>query len=180
MMGKLNKGLTFVEVMVALVIALVIAIGMMSYQYAGAVNARKADMRSTANRLGLLVLDSWKSAKNSYPFNPIDYEPDDFLKGCGLGLAPLGYYDDLGTDELGLPGLSTPFKSYKVFVNGTWYWVRLTYEDTWPEGGGLPLMPMRQLNAVVAWSDDVTNEDEINYDPMRSIILSKYTTVVQE
>ena len=67
---------------------------------------------------------------------------------------------DLGTDGLpSLPGLSIPFKSYRVFVNGTWYWIRLTYEDTSPYGGPLPI---RQLFAVIAWSDDVTDDSTIN------------------
>jgi len=186
MTRKLNKGLTLIEVMAALVIALVIAIGVMSYQYACAMNARKADMRSTASRLGLLLLDSWQSAKNSYPFNPIDYEPDDFLLGCGLGLAPLAFYSDLGVGGIsaldGVPppdiGMQFQFKSYKVFVNGTWFWVKLTYEDQWPDGGAPPLiLPARLLSAVVAWSDDVTDDSELNYDPMRCILLSKYAKV---
>lgn len=189
MTRKLNKGVTLVEVMAALVIALVIAIGVMSFQYAAAMNARKADMRATASRLGLLILDSWRSAKNSYPFNPLDYEPDFQILGCGLGLAPLGYYTDLGVggiialDGVPPPGIGTQFqfKSYKVFVNGTWYWVKLTHEDQWPEGGAPPFIkPVRLLSAVVAWSDDFTDENELNYDPMRCIILSKYTNVVED
>jgi len=59
MKGKRNRGLTLVEVMAALVVALVIAIGMMSYQYAGAQHARKTDVRVTASRLGLLFLENW-------------------------------------------------------------------------------------------------------------------------
>ena len=185
MKRKQNKGVTLVEVMAALVIALVIAIGVMSYQYAAAMNARKADMRATANRLGLLILDSWKSAKNSYPFNPDDYAPDDIIMGCGLGLTPfeLNYrcYPLTGISALdGVPPNGSPisFKYYRIFLNGTWFWVKLTYEDTWPDGQELPsLLPIRLLSAVVAWSDDVTDEGVINYDPMRCVLLSKYAKV---
>ena len=185
MKRKPNKGVTLVEVMVALVVALVIAIGMMSYQYAAAMNARKADMRASANRLGLLILDSWKSAKHSYPFNPDDYAPDNNILGCGLGLAPfeLNYrcYPLTGIGALdGIPatGSPIPFKHYRIFLNGTWFWIKLTYEDTWPDGGLPPLiLPARMLSAVVAWSDDVTDEGVLNYDPMRCILLSKYAKV---
>lgn len=186
MKRKQKKGVTLVEVMAALVIALVIAIGVMSYQYAAAMNARKADMRATANRLGLLILDSWKAAKNSYPFNPDDYEPDDDLIGCGLGLTPFetGWrcFELGGIGALnGIPatGSPIPIKYYRIFLNGTWFWVKLTYEDTWPDGGAPPLiLPTRLLSAVVAWSDDVTDDSELNYDPMRCILLSKYAKVI--
>jgi prepilin-type N-terminal cleavage/methylation domain-containing protein len=185
MMRKQNKGVTLVEVMAALVIALVIAIGVMSYQYAAAMNARKADMRATANRLGLLILDSWKSAKNSYPFNPDDYTPNDDIKGCGFGLDPfetgLRCYELSGISALdGIPinGSPIPFKYYRVFLNGTWFWVKLTYEDTWPDGTVPPsLLPTRLLTAIVAWSDDFSDDSELNYDPMRCILLSKYAKV---
>ena len=182
MISKRNKGLTLVEVMAALVIALVIAIGMMSYQYACAMNARKADMRSTASRLGLLLLDSWKSAKHSYPFNPLDYKPDDIILGCGFGLEPLIYYADLGAGGIaaldGVPPTGITFNCYRIFVNGTWFWVKLTYEDLWPDGGAPPLiLPARLLSAVVAWSDDVTSDSELNYDPIRCVLLSKYAKV---
>jgi prepilin-type N-terminal cleavage/methylation domain-containing protein len=182
MIRKQNRGVTLVEVMAALVIALVIAIGVMSYQYAAAMNVRKADMRATASRLGLLLLDSWQSAKNSYPFNPNDYKPDDIIVGCGFGLEPLVYYADLGAAGIGaldgIPATGITFKCYRIFVNGTWYWVKLTYEDTWPDGGTPPvIMPARLLSVVVAWSNDVTDDSELNYDPMRCILLSKYAKV---
>jgi hypothetical protein len=142
-------------------------------------------MKATANRLGLLILDSWKAAKNSYPFNPADYAPEDILLGCGLGLVPfeLNYrcYPLTGIGALaGVPptGSPIPFKYYRIFLNGTWFWVKLTYEDTWPDGMVPPsLLPARLLTAVVAWSDDVTDDSVFNYSPMRCILLSKYAKV---
>ena len=42
------KGLTLIEVMISVLIALVIVIGVIGYMYACAYNARAADVRATA------------------------------------------------------------------------------------------------------------------------------------
>lgn len=167
---KRYSGVTLVEVMAAALVVLVVAIGMMNYQYACSMNARTADIRATASRLALVLLERWKDIAGN--IDPSVFEPDDPLMGCGLGLAPLDYYDEV-TDIGALPALGTQFKCYWVRLNGVVYWVKLTYNDQLSP-------PIRLLQASVAWSDDLLDEDALSYDPRRRIRLSKYTTIVAE
>ena len=147
MTRKLNKGVTFVEVMAALVIALVIALGVMSYQYAGAQHARKTDVRVTASRLGLLFLERWVADGGIY--DDADY---DLLQRLGFldpePPIPLGNIAS-DVDLSGVPGLVNSFKSYGIFTNGTWFWVKLTYIEE-----GVYPMVIRELGVSVAWSQD--------------------------
>lgn len=166
MMKKLNKGVTLVEVLTALVIALVIAIGAMSYQYACAQHARKTDVRVTASRIGLLFLESWASSGG------IDdvgiYDP---VLRLDLGTYPLHNYQDLGT--AGLPGApptnGVPFRLYRVFTNGTYFWIELAYLQENPQG---QVYPLRELGVRVAWSLDYQSV-ALTYDPERLVRFSK-------
>lgn len=148
MKRKQNKGVTLVEVMAALVIALVIAIGVMSYQYACAQHARKTDVRVTASRIGLLFLESWVAAGG------IDVGIYDPLDKLGLldPVPPLPPGNIVtGVDLSGVPGLGTTFRSYGVFTNGTWFWVKMTFNEENPAG---EIYPLRELGVSIAWSLD--------------------------
>jgi len=136
----------------------------MSYQYAGAMHARKTDVRVTASRIGLLLLESWVAAGG---IDNIDiYNPADKLAlGSELPFPSDNFVPDAGLS--GVPGLGTQFQSYGVFTNGTWFWVRLTYN----EEGVSPLW-IRELGVSVAWSLDFA-ADSLTYDPQRLLRFSK-------
>lgn len=169
MMRKLNKGFSFVEVMVALVIALVIAIGVMSYQYAGALHARKTDVRVTASRIGLMFLENWVAVggvEDVSEYNPAIRQD--------LGADPLGYYLDLEGSALpDVPPWGNTFRSYRIFTNGTYFWIELAYNDFTIPGESYPI---RELGVKIAWSEDFGSED-LDYDPQRLIRFSKSVLV---
>jgi len=171
MTRKLNKGLTLIEVMAALVIALVIAIGMMSYQYAGAQHARNTDVRVTASRIGLLFLEDWV-AVGGIDDDTI-YDP---LERLGLGeeapFLPDNIIPEIVLPEV--PGLVNSFKSYGIFTNGTWFWVKLTYNDEYSSG---EVYPIRELGVSVAWSLDFQSPT-LEYDSQRLVHFSKYVIYV--
>ena len=149
MMKKPNKGVTLVEVMAAMVIALVIAIGVMSYQYAGAQHARKTDVRVTASRIGLLFLERWVADGGIY--DDADYDLSERL-GFSDPEPPLptgNIVSDIDLSEV--PGLANSFKSYGIFTNGTWFWVKMTFNEENPAG---EIYPLRELGVSIAWSLD--------------------------
>lgn len=63
-MGKTSKksrsGLTLIEIMVAITVIIVGVLGAMMYRYHSALDARKADVKIGAARVGLLLLEDWK------------------------------------------------------------------------------------------------------------------------
>jgi len=170
MKRKQNKGVTLVEVMAALVIALVIAIGVMSYQYAAAQHARMTDVRVTASRIGLFFLEDWVAvwgiADDSI------YDPLDRLDlGFEFPFPASNVIPDAGLAEV--TGLSTTFKSYGIFTNGTWFWVKLTYN----EEGVQPLV-IRELGVSIAWSQDF-GSGTLDFDPQRLLRFSKSVRYVE-
>ena len=74
-----NSGLTLIEVMIAMVIIMIIGIGVASYMYACAWNAKRADVRITAKRVGQLLLETWKITGHNI-FN--DDQADNTLIFC--------------------------------------------------------------------------------------------------
>jgi len=158
---KRNRGVTLVEVMVAALVVLVVVVGAMAYQGACALNARRADARATASRLGLLVLEGWKSAgANVTAFDPTDNQFD-------LSL-PTG----LNTTGVGLGGVGTELGRYVTRINGVNYYMTLIYSAgyVYPTPPGAP-PPM--LTVLTAWNRDDFMADELG-DYAQSVRLSTY------
>ncbi len=59
---KSGKGFTLIEIMVAMVIVTIAALGTMGYQYYAVSQQRLANAEMNATRIGQLVLEDWKSA----------------------------------------------------------------------------------------------------------------------
>ena len=158
--------------MAALVIALVIAIGVMSYQYAAAQHARMTDVRVTATRIGLLFLEDWVAVggiDDETIYDPLDrlgFNDDE------PPFPPDNLIPDVVLPEV--PGLVNSFKSYGIFTNGTWFWVKLTYNDENPSGGAYPI---RELGVSISWSLDFGAET-LEYDSQRLVHFSKYVIYV--
>jgi prepilin-type N-terminal cleavage/methylation domain-containing protein len=68
--SKHRKGLTIVEVMVAITVLAVAALGASAYRYYSTLDVRRADMRTTAARLGLLLCESWRGAGGDTSYDP--------------------------------------------------------------------------------------------------------------
>lgn len=157
-------GFTLIEVMITLIVALVVAIGVITYMYATAVNARLADEKANATRLGLLLLEGWKTQLGDI----IDYNPKtDFDDET---LIPFQEFADLGSSE-NPPGLSDFFKYYRIKLDGTQYFVKMSYHDDADN--------QRELNVSVAW-DRNSRDGTLDFNPMFFIAQSKFAHYVVE
>jgi len=164
-MGRILKirrrGVTLIEVMVAALVVLVVVVGAMAYQAACAINARKADASATASRLGLLVLEGWKSAgANITAFNPTDDQFD------------LNLPNQINTTSVGLGGVGTELGRYEIAVNGVTYYMTLIYSADYvypPPPGAPPAM----LTVLTAWNRDDFMAGELGEYP-ESVRLSTY------
>ena len=126
------KGLTLIEVMISVLIALVIVIGVIGYMYACAYNARAADVRATATRLGLLVMEAWKA-------DGVDLD----LFDPGQLASPDILVDN--TNNIGMTGsLSETVGTPMIKINGVSYFVTLTHD--------FELLP--KMEVLVAWNPD--------------------------
>lgn len=127
---KFNKALTLIEVLVSLLVILIVVIGVMSYMYACAENARRADVRVSATRLGLLVMEGWKADSADITlFDPAQLACSEIAVDTSNTIMPVG-------------GLSEFQASPKITVNGVSYFVKLTYDLEQPQ----------KMEVLVAWN----------------------------
>jgi prepilin-type N-terminal cleavage/methylation domain-containing protein len=136
-----NNGLTLIEVMVSMLVILIIVIGAVSYMYASMWNARRAEVRITATRVGQLLLETWKvtgpvvnGVWNVTAFNPItDFGPE----------LPTNFQ----ATAIDLGGIGVELGDYQIQIDGVHYFVTLLYNNSQP----------RMLNARVAWNIDLAS-----------------------
>jgi len=144
--NKRNSGLTLIEVMISMVVIMIIVIGAISYMSACMWNARKADVRITATRVGQLLLETWKLTGRYYldefgnqawSWNVIDFDPTDpdfnFSLPYNFGPPSVPFNEEPIGIELG---------KYETAIDGKAYFVTLSYRDDNPY----------MLTARVAWS----------------------------
>ena len=147
-----NNGYTFVEVIISLVMIMIIGIGVASYMYACAWNARAADIRITSTRVGQLLLETWKLTGHYYldefgnqkwSWNVTDFNPTDFNSS-------LPY--NFGVSVVDPGGSGTPLGRYEAVIDGKTYFVNLLYRNADPY----------MLTARVAWSR-ATGSDNLQW-----------------
>lgn len=150
-----NRGATLIEVMVAALVLMIIFIGVLSYLYFCAMNARRADVQVRAGRLGLLLLEGWKTVEGNANYDVVS----------NFDELPLGDFDNPGTlpDIPALPNLLQG-RSYRINIDGVNYFVKLSYDDT---------SAPRTLNAAVAWNRSYDAET-LDFNSSRLVSLTKY------
>jgi len=132
-------GVTLIETMVAVAIMLVAVTGATFYQYYTVLDARKADMRMEASRLGLTLLEGWKGAGCATDFDP----QTDFANGQSAEFtAALGVWDT----GYGVGPLEMEVCKYAVTTEKNTYFMILSYTDESVTDN----IPMA-MNALVTW-----------------------------
>lgn len=152
---KQNRGGTLVEVMVAALVLMVIFIGVLSYQYFCMLDARRTDVRVKASRLGLLLLEGWKTVEGSDTYDIVS----DFDQPPLTDFSNPGSLDDVP----GLPNVLQG-RSFRIDIDGIKYFVKLSYDDS---------TAPRTLNTAVAWNRDYGAET-LDFNSRRLIRLTKY------
>jgi len=158
-----NSGLTLIEVMLSLIIIMIIGIGAASYMYACAWNAKRADVRITATRVGQLLLETWKTTGSydvpgNWSWDVDDFDPTD--PDFNLTL-PDNFTNAVDFD---LAGIGIELDDYTITIDGIVYFVTLLYDINLP--------PM--LNARVAWNKDyrsTTLESDYMYVDVTSLAI---------
>lgn len=162
----MKKGITLIEVMVSLLVAMIIGIAAMSYMYSCALHAHEADVRITAMRIGQLLLDGWKITGNvndAGAWDVLAFDPTSDSFDTSLP-APF-----LGT-SYGVTGLDNELGRYRIKIDGVYYFATLSYINDNPDSAYL--IPLYRLNANVAWNQKLSSPSlEANY---KSIDVTSY------
>jgi prepilin-type N-terminal cleavage/methylation domain-containing protein len=157
-----DAGTTLVEVIIAMAILGIAAVGALGYQYYANMQARVAHAQITATRIGLLLLEDWKSTGGSGEYDPTTLEfgfesifiPGYFSQGQGQGVgAPLRN------------------EAYAITVDNVPLTMVLKWQDI--QTDDTAQMTLRQLSAVVRFDEpeDVSGSLTL-YNP--AIILTTY------
>ena len=145
-----HRGVTLIEVIVAMVIMVIAVMGAMGYRYYSILDARKARVKITAARIGSMLLENWKGTGGHG--EPADaYNPQDI--GFGSRLIVSGSSGSV----MGAPGGFQSFGAYRVVAEGSNYYAVLSYSDDVATN-------LRTLNVALAWpqkypSGTFTSED---------------------
>jgi len=125
------SGLTLIEVLIGMLLAVVVVVTAISVRYYLARHAKRADIYSNAGRLGLLFLEGWRSASTPGAYDPVA------SLGGNMTIAP-------GAAGPAAPGSFVTLETYHVVVDNVDYYVTLAYLDATTSQPAI-------LNVSVGW-----------------------------
>ena len=138
--------MTLVEVMLAVTIIVIAALGTLCYEYLCADHVRFARAQLAATRIGQLLLEDWKSAGGADNYNPEDLQ---------MGFS--------------LPA-ELPAGTYMTTVDGLPLYITMNYDDVATDDfAGVTL---RKIAVVVRWKND-TGRGVVTEDDPR-VVLTTY------
>jgi hypothetical protein len=140
--------------MVAVAVLLIAVIGTSNFRYFATMDARKADLHTTAARIGLILTESWRGTRGDQAYSPVAH------------LASNLEISQSKTTVLEQPLDFTLLGSYTVVLEEVNYYTSLSWKDIKPG--------LRALNIVVAWAQrDMGGDSSEKLD--KSFKLTTYT-----
>jgi len=137
---KSSKGLSLIEVTVAMVVVAVAALGAMGYQYHTARHTRIARSQITATNTAKLLLDDWKSTGGSTEYDPAELK---------LGFEKVSVSSDFNYG--GSKGAALNGGEYTITVDGVRMEIILQWMDLVQDTTSA--VTIRQLAVVVQYED---------------------------
>jgi prepilin-type N-terminal cleavage/methylation domain-containing protein len=149
---KNTRGLTLVEVVIAMLIITIAALGVSSFRYQAALDARRADAQIVASRTGLLLGEGWRGLRGATTYDPVA----DLSSELTIATSTDGPTAPSGFTEIG---------KYHIVASRANYYATLSWNDI---SAGL-----RALNVSVAWEQ---RGKETDYDDTDKVFsLTTYT-----
>jgi len=161
------KGVTLIEAVGAMSIMAIAAIGALTYQYHGARHARIAREQIIATRTAQLLLEDWKSTRDSSNYNPSD---------LGIGFsAPAAIPEQFTFSEV--PGSPINDGIYSITVDGLPMQVVLKWRDVGYDG--IAEVSLRELSVIVIFeqldTENLTKRSALQ--DMPPLILTTYIRI---
>jgi prepilin-type N-terminal cleavage/methylation domain-containing protein len=134
-----RRGMTLVEVMMAVSVIVIAALGTLCYEYLCVNHVRFARSQLTATRVGQLLIEDWKSSGGS-----ADYNPEDLHMGFAL---PTGL----------------PAGNFVTTIDGLTLHIAMSHSDVATDA--VAGVTLREINVVVKWRKDLGTGAVDNHDP---------------
>jgi prepilin-type N-terminal cleavage/methylation domain-containing protein len=135
-----RNGFSLLEVMLAVSLTCVIALGSLGYRYLGIKHSRASDAQFMASRIAQLLIEDWKSASGD-----ADYDPESLQLGFAAPKA--GEYGN-----------------YVITLGNISFFVYLQNNDV--ENDAAAGVTLRQIAVTVKWRSDYARGAIRVYDPM--------------
>jgi len=148
--------MSLVNVMIAVAIISVAAIGTSRLRYYAALDSRKAAMSITAARVAELFCESWRAVQGVETYDPVVSLAPDLALAKYSTVAPLPSED--GFTQLG---------SYKLVLNNNSFYATLSWKDI--------SVGLKALNVSIAWASRGPDPDNADY-AYSSFQVTAYTT----
>ncbi len=124
------RGMTLIEVMLAVAIIVIASLGTLCYEYLCVHHIRFARVQLAATRTGQLLLEDWKSTGGSTDYNPEDLD-------MGFGVTPGDAWGD-----------------YMTVIDGLPLFIAMSYSDVARDDfAGVTL---RRIDVSVRWRKDLS------------------------
>ncbi len=127
---RCRSGFSLISIMIAITILVAALIGTSNFRYYSALDARKAEAKITASRIGLMLCENWRGLGGSATYDPVAFLSSELTIAASSGpTQPSGF---------------TLLGSYTATVNDANFYITLSWQDV---SAGL-----RALNIIVAWA----------------------------
>ncbi len=136
--GPRNRGVTLLELILAVLILTIVSVGTISYQYFATRLATRADAEITATRTARLVLDNWEKTGGDENFAPTSLD--------------MGFQEISGGNQ------------YLITINHLPMTLKLEWQNVgYDDVAGVTL---RQIQVTVQWRSDYQAQEVRPADPM--------------
>ena len=153
------RGVTLIEAMLAIFVLVIAVLGASSYRYYSSLDNKRADMRATASRIGMLLCESWRGVKGDESFDPTVYSD------AQLAMTEISVPNAL------VPGGFDSLGAYEIQTGNVNYYAVLSYDDV---SDGL-----RAMNIVITWAQRQLSGITLA-DADKQFSLTTYTEVVED
>jgi prepilin-type N-terminal cleavage/methylation domain-containing protein len=158
---KGSKAFTLIELMVAIAVIAIAAVGALDYQYYAVKHSRIAHAQITATRAAQLLLEDWKSVGGSTGYDPLNLQ-----FGFSSAVVPTGF--TMGQSL----GSVLNNAIYTITVNNVPMLIMLSWNDI--EHDSIAATTLRQLTAMVRWRQGYVLESEGDTLCDSPVILTAY------
>lgn len=134
------RAFTVLEVVLSILMLMVLVNGVLGYQYYSTRDVRLSEVQTSAARLGMLLLESWKGSGGVSTFDPVTQF------GSELTIASIVDGPEVPEDE---DAAFVKLGSYGIQMENTYYFVTLSKADATEQQPPI-------LNATIVWRKDYT------------------------